>query len=257
MKRSEIKEQLQKISRDNYKEMLERHGFFSYRGEDLNWYKLENEVLYCVHLLTYFAHPPMLLWLYYGAHPLFLETKIGPGYIGMNMYAEAECYTRWTFPIEGKRFAFIATATTDIATPALPACGALQMEDNILRLFDTIRSGYDAYLWHKQEELERLKSVPSLLTGTYNMSGSLIDEVLYYKDEELYPLCKHGLSCKLQHPSAEIKERAELQLAVLKGDRREEFEALMEERKINLLQELHRKVPELRDRIDQIRADLN
>ena len=255
MKRSEIKEQLQRISRENYKDILERHGFFSYRGEDLNWYKLENEVLYCVHLATYFAHPPMMLWLYYGAHPLFLDTKIGPGYIGMNMPCDDECYRQWTFPIEGKRFVFYMTA--DVVPPALPACGALQMEDIILGLFDTIHSGYDAFLWHKRELLEKFKEFPHLLQRNYNMSSSFIDEVLTYKDEEQYSLCEYGLSSALRHPSAEIKERAELQLAVLKGDRREEFEALMEERKINLLQELHRKVPELRDRIDQLRADLN
>ncbi len=78
MKKKELEQTLRQISESGYSEPLTEAGFRSYQGDKINWFFLNNDVLWRLHLLPIGSSRCLILTLFYGAQPLYFRSPLNP-----------------------------------------------------------------------------------------------------------------------------------------------------------------------------------
>lgn len=232
------KESMRELINAFYAEPLQAAGYVSYKGEGFHWYKVENELLYKVHLPILAPTAPLSLYMGYSAVPLFSWEHIAPTEAFRDFtgdFAECDhfvpCRNELTNALYKKYIGDLPwnPVYTTIESYHLPngllieheqtkKCGAEKLDSFVFPLLDKLRTVEDVYCWNKT--IHNLQN-DCLLDSGYirkmmkridknefipNMTLSFADECLYCRDEKLYPVIKHYLK-KNMEVKAELEKQ--------------------------------------------------
>ena len=240
------KESMRGIIQKYYEPTLLQEGFVSTK-DGFHWYKLENDLLYKIHLPIESPNPPVRLYPMYGVIPLFTWESIPPTrpYRDWPWEMKMDCAhcldisTNAAYEIAKQRIGKLPRASYayPIAIEYLPndLCvmhlmtdhwGAEALDEVILPMLDTFKTVEDIYTWHKEIRLfndqcsTEAEFVDKILQryaqgGNGRISQTFADECLFLRDESLYPIVframsYYGGSC---FPNAKKAEMQELALA--------------------------------------------
>lgn len=230
--RTQKKKAMQMFIREHFSDKLTEAGFVSYKGEDFHWYKYRDGLIYTIKMPIMRANLPLTLDVRFGVIPVFVWEHIAPECFSDKMgevfndgrdhlvrswsnlcYNETELLLG-KFPrpsyyvpriahhmtLEDGREVFIEHLNT-------PGCGSEVLEEMIFPFFDRMDSVAAVYAWNKrwkeafvrdadsvksQEDVRQLRS--SLGKYEYWASSSaFVDECLYLRDEEWYPIILHAM----------------------------------------------------------------
>ena len=228
-------EHTQRYVRKVMADLLRREGFVSRDGEDVHWFRvIDNNVLHAVYFLTPHTAVPVELEFGYSCTPLFIPPlslkgiymKTMPGYeqVGHRRMVMKMHNTIYRVPDIMVHCAADEHKGRDILEQALSELNA-------------IRTPLACYQMHKQWHSTEIKNGMVL-----NFSPHFVDEVLFWQDQELYPICNkyvltlEGLLTKVQErkslSKAEQKLLAQIvdQKSALIEDQRESYLSLLAER---------------------------
>lgn len=219
------KETMQELIGEYYAPILREAGFVSYKNEGFHWYKVENDLLYKVHLPVSSPATPVRLAIGYAAIPLFTWEHIAPAgtyrdYFGdfstcdhfvpavntlTNMLHKKYIGELPWNPVRTTKAAYYMPNGLFVQHEQTEKCGAETLEAFVLPLLDKLRTAEDVYRWNKMirnlqndclidesyvrkmsKRIERDELIPG-------MSLAFVDECLYCRDEKLYPVVRHFL----------------------------------------------------------------
>ena len=229
---------------ENYAETLQNAGFVSYKNEGFHWYKVENELLYKIHLPIFSPTLPIILFVGYGVIPLFTWESIAPTMPfrdwpeemqrGYDHYIDAFTALGYSFaeravgklPRESYSFSKIAHYLPNglfIEHPNTDLRGGEVFEELVFPVMDTLNSVEAVYAWNKANKLDLWgcssedEVVEKVASGglyrdnrVYLLSNAFADECLHLRDEKLYPILKKHLNNYPElrvHPRSKAEER--------------------------------------------------
>lgn len=172
-----VKEHMQCFVRAVYADILREHGFISYGGEDLSWYRVSNnEVMHAIYFYTTRLDLPIFMEIGYGMHPLYMEAPLPvKPYVSMLpvLCSDVAQEGRLGFP-NG------VYASDTLVNCNYDNYGRSHLYD-ILNLFEQAKDLKSCYQTHRNfyEENELLN----------NISLTVITEAIYFNDTDFYPLC--------------------------------------------------------------------
>ena len=198
-------EHTQRYVREVMADLLRREGFVSKDGEDVHWFRIiNNEVLHAVYFLTPHSATPIILNLAISCTPLFIHPLSIKGVYRVNTPGYEQV----------GRSRIISKQHNDIYRipdvmvhcPADEHKGRDLLEQAILES-NVVSTPRACYEMHKQWHSTEIKNGMVL-----NFSPHFVDEVLFWQDQELYPICsKYVLT--LEHLLTKAQERKPLNKA--------------------------------------------
>ena len=162
-----------------YAEPLREAGFVTYKNEGIHWYKVENDLLYKVHLPIFAPRRLLEFSVCCGVIPLFTWEKIGlsmpqrdwPGEM-RNDYDHVVCF----FPsgyglgqieerigdvpigtVQATQIAHELPNGLFIQHPRTERCGAELMDEIALPYLNSFHSAREVYEWNRQRKIEMRK----------------------------------------------------------------------------------------------------
>ena len=197
---------VQQYIREVYAERLRKAGFYSYKGEDIHWFRLvNNEVIHAVYFVADYPSFPVMLEIGYGCHPLFIPPILqhGPVMHPKPGYEQMHNIIRELIPgsmPHGVQRSLIHGLTNRIyrVPDVMVSCPADEhtsqcILQNVLSELEPINTPFDCYKAHKHWRNTQIESGSWMTMTTY-----FVDEVLYWEDEALYPYCMDYVSGKLE-----------------------------------------------------------
>ena len=275
---TDIKNELMQSSAVYFAPVLTKAGFVSYRSDQLNWFRMSNDVLQHIHICLPTAAAPACVYFIYGAHSLFQWAEPNPG-----LYTCSASYSGLGPPLMeplhfGHHFSPLNGRSPIYYAEDLPQRGGERLEDTIVPLLDCLRTSEAAYQYHikcEREAAERLGEVGSNLKRLQFFEPRLMDEILFFRDKSAYDFLKHYLNyraewykddpdsdvrcmkaCKTQVQKTRlllgdglhIREHLQLLENAMTRDEWEPFDEVILQRTELNINELRKKVPELFDR---------
>lgn len=197
-KTSELFEHTQRYVREVMADRLRAEGFVSYKGEDIHWYKrINDDVVHAVYFVTRHSSLNAMLEIKYGCHPLFIPPIFQkspylcaePGYEQMyngipEIIPNSTPYGMMGSQIRGITNRVYRFPDVLILCPQDDKKG-LDILEQVLGHMDGIKTPIDCYHAHKKWRSSQIENDAWLTMSTY-----FVDEVLYWKDEALYPYCQ-------------------------------------------------------------------
>lgn len=194
---AELFAHMQKYTREVFAARLREEGFSSYKGQDIHWYRLvNNEVVQSVHFVPFHAAPCTFAEIKYGCHPLFIPPVFqkSPLMNGLPDYVQISDLIPETVPgstAEGVERLLLYSLYNNRPyrePDALIMCSpdqndGLDVLEKLLSILNRTTTAPACYELHKELSRRYFKSEESI-RSTY-----LVDEALYWKDEERYPYC--------------------------------------------------------------------
>lgn len=212
-----------------FRERLTEEGFFSDNG--INWYRIiQGEVIHGIYFYSSYPMLPAALNIGYGCHPMFIAP-----HISSDPYLYASLGDEVIYP--GKLN--MKAANTIFSMDAMVLCPAdefkgLDLLDAVLSDIRGCNTASDCYGLHKQWKDSQIQNQTFM-----NVSTAFLDEVVYFDDKELYPMCAQWIPSRTESLLAaqetsklweghetELKELEILAPAILQGKRREHLQLL-------------------------------
>ena len=195
---SRLFEHTQRYVRAVFADRLRQAGFVSYKGEDIHWYRLVNgEVVQAVYFIT--RHKTLGTWMdiRYGCHPIWIPCVFQKSpYFAGNPDDTQMCYLL-PEEIPGSTSngydgttRLIGKSNAPYAEDALIMCPldlnfGMDVLDRLLLLLDETTTPRACYELHK-----RVQGPVVERGSTGLMSSCFVDEVLFWEDQALYPICQ-------------------------------------------------------------------
>lgn len=174
-------------------ERLRQEGFISRDGKDIHWYRVINrEVVQTVCFFTNAPYLPIFLSIGYGSHPFFLSPAY-PSSLYIHEFKWSRDILREV--ILAKSYNKPYDSTTLVTCPSDEYKG-LDILEGILDQLRPVQTAQDCYLLHKHGYMKDTSR--SMEQNFFNMSIPFMTEVIYWKDEELYPYCRRKISASIQ-----------------------------------------------------------
>ena len=199
-KATDLFEHMQRYTREVFAERLRQEGFSSYKGQDIHWYRLvNNEVIQCVYITAWSVTPYTFAEIKYGCHPLFISPifQKSPIMNGIPDQVQVSTLIPETIPNSTKdgveRFLLAGWQGRAYREPdVLIMCSqeqnyGLDVLEKLLAVLSRTTTPSACYDLHK--DIRQRLFNPDYPMSRIN-SVSLVDEILYWKDEELYPYCR-------------------------------------------------------------------
>lgn len=197
-KATEIFEHMQRYTREVFAERLRQEGFSSYRGQDIHWYRLvNNEVIQAVYFVAFHAAPCTFAEIRYGCHPLFVSPVMqkSPLMSGLPDYVQTSDLIPEIIPssttdgVERLLLYSLSNNRPYRVPDALIMCSpdqsnGLDVLEKLLSVLNRTTTSLACYGLHK-ELCQRLASDDFRI-----WSNCFVDEVLYWKDKEMYSYCR-------------------------------------------------------------------
>lgn len=204
-KATDLFEHMQRYTREVFAERLRQEGFSSYKGQDIHWYRLvNNEVIQCVYITAWSVTPYTFAEIKYGCHPLFISPifQKSPIMNGIEDLVQISYLIPERIPNSTKdgveRFLLCGSYNRAYREPdVLIICSpeqnnGLDVLEKLLAVLNQTTTPLACYELHK--DLRRRLSFPSFrVRSTY-----FVDEVLYWKDDELYPYCREFVKAEAE-----------------------------------------------------------
>lgn len=206
-KATDLFEHMQRYTREVFAERLRQEGFSSYKGQDIHWYRLvNNEVIQAVYITASSVAPCTFAEIKYGCHPLFISPifQKSPIMNGLEDLVQISYLIPERIPNSTKdgveRFLLYdfnmlirAYREPDVLIMCSPEQNyGLDVLEKLLAVLNQTTTPLACYELHK--DLRRRLSFPSFrVRSTY-----FVDEVLYWKDEELYPYCREFVKAEAE-----------------------------------------------------------
>lgn len=217
-----IYDHVRKYIRAVFQERLITEGFYSDNG--INWYQIINgEIVRGIYFYSSYPMLPAVLNIGYGCHPMFVNAHISSGpYLYGLPGDEVICPGKLN----------MKAANTIFSADAMVLCPddefkGLDFLDTVLSDIYSCNTVADCYAMHKQWKKSQIQNRAFL-----NVSTSFLDEVVYFNDRELYPLCAEWIRSRVENlriaqetsrlwdgHKAELKELEILAPAILQGER--------------------------------------
>jgi hypothetical protein len=217
-----------------FQKRLTEEGFFSDNG--INWYRIsQDEVIHGIYFYSSYPMLPAALNIGYGCHPMFIAP-----HISSDPYLYASLGDEVIYP--GKLN--MKAANTIFSMDAMVLCPddefkGLDLLDAVLSDIDGHNTASDCYGLHKQWKDSQIQNQTFM-----NVSTAFLDEVVYFDDKELYPLCAQWIRSRTESLLAaqetsklweghetELKELEILAPAILQGKRQEHLQLLAQREK--------------------------
>jgi len=231
------KKHLQRYAKSVFSEKLRQRGFVSYKNEDLSWYKVVNgEILMTVYIFTAWPIIPIIPYIGFGIHPLFVEAPI-PQKVSIRGISNDEVMTTVTLGSPVKVF----DENTLVQCPISKGHGAEKLENEIFPIFDSIGSIEDIYRFYKNRYFSYKQYWNERgMEYDINVSGAFIDMAIYLGDTQMYPLCQRKIELMNQRDLSSYwtkrdMERNQLRYyAIADGQRTMYLEKLEKRKEMNL-----------------------
>ncbi len=228
--RAQKKQAIKQIIDRHYAPLLEQAGFYSYNNEGFHWYKLNNSLLYKVHLPIMMPYHPIELQPGFAALPLFSWEKIPPGVFANEWsFRIGNLSGHYTWACEREMEGIAQLIGSPLPRPAsayyspsishytsdgvlithlmTESCGAELITDAILPGVQKLNTVERIYEWNKEHVFRSLKcrnehELCALLCDEQNdesraratlFSSTLADQCIYCHDTQLYPAVRHLL----------------------------------------------------------------
>ena len=178
-----IKEHVKKYICAVFKDRLIAEGFRS--DNDINWYRVINdEVIHGIYFYSSYSMLPAVLNIGYGCHPMCITPHISG-----NPYLYGLPGDEVIYPGKLNVKAYNKTFSCDaqVMCPADEYAG-LDLLELVLSEINKCQTALDCYTLHKQWKADQIKNQKFLIVSPY-----FINEVLYFQDEALYPMCKNWI----------------------------------------------------------------
>ena len=196
---------VQQFIREVYADQLKRAGFFSYKGEDICWFRLvNNEVIHAVYFVASHGNLPAMLEIGYGCHPLFVppvfsrSPLIRPKPSYEQMYNIIPEIIPGSMPNGVQRSLVHGLSNQIYSVPDImvncpvdaDVCRTiLQHVLDVLASINTPTACFEAHKRWRDAEIEN----GSWLT----MTPFFVEEVLYWEEKSLYSYCEDYINGKL------------------------------------------------------------
>ncbi len=229
MANKSIYEHVRKYISAVFQQRLIEEGFFSDNG--INWYRIaQGEVIHGIYFYSSYPMLPAALNIGYGCHPMFIAP-----HISSDPYLYGRPGDEVIYP--GKLN--MKAANTIFSMDAMVLCPddefkGLDILEAVLSDIDGCNTVSDCYALHKQWKDSQIQNQNFL-----NVSTSFLDEVVYFDDRELYPMCAKWIRSRTESlraaqetsklwegHEAELKELEILAPAILQGKRQEHLQLL-------------------------------
>ena len=180
MRKNDLTQTLRLISESGYAEPLTEAGFRSYQGDKINWFFLNNDVLWRIHLLTIGSSRMPFLVLFYGAQPLYFRSTLIPplpyaGDLGSVLF---QGDYRITNP-DCNNF----IPLNKIYVLKAPGYGSSSLQSFYFPWFQTVTTPELAF----EKRWERLLSDKTIREQlAYYLMPDLVDELLWFGAKEYY-----------------------------------------------------------------------
>ena len=197
---------VQQFIREVYADRLRQAGFFSYRGEDIHWYRLvNNKVIHSVYFIASYPVFPIMLEIGYGCHPLFIPPILQrspymrpiPG--NEQVYNVIPELVPGSMPNGVQRSQLHGTLNKIYRVPdVMVHCPAEEYTAQLLLEYvlsaldsaDTPAACFDKHKCWRSSQIE---------SGSWlTMTPYFVDEVLYWEDDTLYQYCMEYVNGKIQ-----------------------------------------------------------
>lgn len=248
------KEFLREYSNALFSQRLRENGFVDYNGEGLCWYRVMNhDMIQSIYFYIDSQPKPYLIPspdIGYGAHGLFLSGPLPlPAHYRRYDFHEYDCEIFESITFRGEK--------KDVKT----------FDNQIAPVLQRCQTAWDCYLYHRENVVKRVTRIQAYSSVDpvvlYNwkvreeMSPSFIDEILYFEDQDMYPMAIAELECRLSLYSERLSHckvkkmaqwyinqlhQAELQQSVLIGNGRQAWQASIEARKQKFIKQLQKKL---------------
>lgn len=196
---TELFEHMQRYTREVFAERLRAEGFSSYKGQDVHWYRLvNNEVIQTVYITAFSVAPCTFAEIKYGCHPLFISPVFqkSPIMNGIPDYVQISTLIPERIPNSTKdgveRLLLYdfdmhnrAYREPDVLIMCSPEQNnGLNVLEKLLSVLNRTTTPLACYELHKDLR-QRISSPNFRISSTY-----FVDEVLYWKDVEMYSYCR-------------------------------------------------------------------
>lgn len=199
-------EHTQRFVREVMADRLRQEGFSSYKGQDIHWYRLVDDVVVqTVYFVTRHTSLPAFMDVCYGCHPLFIPAVFQkspymhamPGYEQMSDVIPEFITGRTHISERGTQlYGMINRPYREpdilIMCPHDKHYGIDTLEE-ILLTMSQVRTPEACYALHKQRRMSEIEN-----DSFWTMSTYFVDEVLYWKDTSLYAYCQSYISTWLK-----------------------------------------------------------
>ncbi len=212
--RTELFKHMQRYTSEVFAEHLRREGFFSYKGQDVHWYRLVNkEVIQAVYFVAFHAAPCTFAEIRYGCHPLFIPAIFQksplmsglPDNVQTSSLIPENISSRTPDGVERLLLYSLYNNRPYHATDALIMCSpeqnnGLDILHKLLSVLSRTTTSRACYELHK--ELRQRLSFPNFsVKSTY-----FVEEALYWKDTEMYSYCREFVKKEAQCLENAIKK---------------------------------------------------
>lgn len=243
-----------------FSDLLKKEGFISPDGKDTIWYRVVNkEVVNTICFNTRWLSEPIILYLGYGIHPLFVEpfqtSKVYlydcPSNFEMLYNQSLVCKEG---PCGGSPF----SPSVPIMVPCGQDKGLYTLEGIALPKMNSVKTALDCYKLHKSRYQEGrpgdIRSSISFEQRLRACSTDFVDEGIFADDTECYPFFRNLITERLQNVKSydekmlrnkDVKKRLihlEYQKAALFEGNRSEFLGSLDRRKRNVIDVMEKKL---------------
>ena len=231
--------QLQKCARQYYHPVLKCFNYQDLFCDELNWYKRDGELLKHVHLCVFNRQSPVYFMVFYGVHPFYLDAPLPPKRITAKDFTYSSEVMR-LYQFRGSRI--VSPYLDYLEVPDDLDFGAAQLAADLLPLLDQIEGTSDAFQLHKKAIKRDISASPFPYTIEQTArfySLDYIDEALFERDEQSFPLCflraneLLAIENRRLRPSKRVIERINRQISVIQTHEFSAFKSAMEEKAAN------------------------
>lgn len=237
--RAALKEKMVQYATGIFSEKMTKFGFLSYNSENLSWYRVVNhQVLQTVYFFTEFRFP-FLVSIGYGVHPLYIPAPLPQKfYIPPSAVQDTEVMWWLREAVAGKHVLYENTSINCLDTPDH---GAEWLDKAIFPVFQELKTERLVY--------EYWLSIYS--HSKPKVSQAFLDQVIYQGDDLQYSWCAQIYRTRYDNMSAhtykdrrtlELLAKLKPQLEALEMGKRDEYLAVLEERKKKFVKKLESKL---------------
>lgn len=232
MANKSIKEHVKKYVCAVFQDRLIAEGFCSDNG--FNWYRIvNNEVIHGIYFYSSYSMLPAALNIGYGCHPMFIAPHISSD---PYLYCRPGDEVIYPGKLNMKAANKIYSMDAMVFCPDDEFKG-LDLLDAVLSDIDGCKTASDCYALHKQWKDSQIQNQEFVI-----VSPSFLDEVVYFNDRQLYPMCVKWIQERImvlrdakeqsalwKGDEAELRDLEILERAIVQG-KREEHLQLLEQR---------------------------
>jgi hypothetical protein len=233
-----IKEELQGYSERCYAEILQQKGFVSYKNDLLNWYKINNGIIYHFHLLVGSCKFPVMMQVWW-IHPTYIPATLNLPVAWTNFNEPMSLYaTKVLFD------SHIVENGGGINIPKLPKLGAERLLSDLFPQIEKQRTRETAYQQLKQRIMNWWAGRDTEYPLSNLTTSDFADQALMVQDTEFFPSCIERVGREIQmsqYPhnmrfaETSVAGRSaallQAQLKALQGIEVEQYMELLKERK--------------------------